>query len=452
MDDFKQETDNSAAEKEYSWILDKIPDGGSVLELGHVNELTRKLQEKGCCVDIVSDTKEDTAGTPLIRRIDLNASGYGWLSRTKESGLKYDALILHDYLNLIPDLQTVFSGAGKMLADGGKIFFSLNNGAGNSVLLDLITSDPAEKWLHVISAERIIELLHSNGLAYEKFKVVSGSAESWNGTIRNGTVPESVSCFLRARPHSNAEKYNIIAVADNESVGEPDIDYTGADVLPFQTALCCHTSGYYSVEGTQVLSQSTDTNVLSVHFDISSLQGVDYVKFTPINAPCVIKYVSAVAEYRDQNGEIQQYSVPMASHNGLQIESIAMLFDLRVPEFVFQLYQGCVSLTFYWEYIAVNDQVVQNISNIVTAQNVNTQTIYQYWSDRSSHFEQMNASLNQQLYTANANILKLKETEKEYEDFKKLGWFKRVIRAISIGKKKTADKKPKKVQIPAAKR
>ena len=132
------------ADTSLRWINECLTDNSVILEFGPAHgRLSRYLkEERNCIIDIVeidAEAGKDAsmfARTAMLGSVEGNIENYVWLERLNSN--RYDYIIFADVLEHLYNPILVLQKCKQLLADNGKIVFSVPNIAYNGLILNLL--------------------------------------------------------------------------------------------------------------------------------------------------------------------------------------------------------------------------------------------------------------------------------------------------------------------------
>lgn len=232
----------------HALVLDMVPDGASVLDLGCAGgSLARALQARGCrVVGVESDVAGAArAAEHLARTVvcDMDGADLGELL----AGERFDVVVAADVLEHLRDPAQTLRQVAPLLREGGCVIASIPNVAHGSVRLALLggTFDYAD-WglldrthLRFYTASGVEELMASAGLVPVQVARVVVPVDSPTAVpFDAAALPPGAREWVEAQPDATTYQFVVRAVPDRTG-GDAAVDT--ADVVrtedPLQAVL-----------------------------------------------------------------------------------------------------------------------------------------------------------------------------------------------------------------------
>lgn len=238
MSFYKTVVDTAVRNSSHSIILDLVPAGSTVLDVGCASGyLARALVERGCTVSGVEyDAADAEEARDVLERLeiaDLNARA---LDDIFEAG-SFDAVVFGDVLEHVLDPAAALRSARALLRPGGAVIVSIPNVAHGALRLSLLLGE----WdyqdtglldrthIRFYTHDSLVGLLRSAGLAPTEIHATVFDPLATEVPVDADRLPVPVVEWVRDQPHASVYQFVLRA--------EPSDDPAAADVPDVRPAV-----------------------------------------------------------------------------------------------------------------------------------------------------------------------------------------------------------------------
>jgi O-antigen biosynthesis protein len=217
---YRMEIDLNNLNDSHALVIQEVPDGSRVLELGAAyGDTTAVLSSRGCQVTAVDLDPEAVANlsTVAFRAAVVNLDDPDWSSGLEIEG-GYDVIIAADLLEHLRDAEGVLNACRPLLAAQGRIIVSIPNVAHGDVRLALLRGEfryqPSglldQTHVRFFTADSVHKLVDDTGyvaLRWRRTMLPIGTTEV---AVADPNIDTAVLSMLAADP--NATTYQFIGV------------------------------------------------------------------------------------------------------------------------------------------------------------------------------------------------------------------------------------------------
>ena len=325
-------------------ILDKIPEGATVLEFGcAAGRMTRYMQEVLSCKVYIVELEQTAFAVARQYAVDGlcdDIMNYRWAEQF--GGVRFDAILFADVLEHLPDPVQVVRCASTLLKDTGSIYISLPNITHNDVILKACgerfdytsTGLLDDTHIHFWGLENLEKLAADSGMTLRSVEATycdTGATEQFSQRgPRDSVLLENL---LKTR--TGGEIYQFVIALDQNSAQETQIRLR-------KPALKSHLyldtgSDFNAKEIVAFAAEYDGAGKYIAHYELRDVSGLRRIRFDPVEFQgCILKNLTV-----SQNGEPLHLNCP----DGLAVEDGILLPGLDPMVYTNELHsEGSVTV------------------------------------------------------------------------------------------------------------